>query len=80
MNGGTIDHTPICYLSFDIMAERRLQALQSEPTLRRFVVDGSATGRQLGSGSYGSVEEVCCTMYEHRSATGRMESQPAKYC
>ena len=32
--------------------------LRNIPGLARFVVEGIATGKQLGSGSYGSVEEV----------------------
>ena len=39
------------------MAQRR-QALKESPDLARFVVMGTATGRELGIGSYGSVEEV----------------------
>ena len=44
------------------MAERqqrqRLRTLRNNRQLARFVVDGRATGKQLGTGSYGSVEEV----------------------
>ena len=46
------------------MAERqqrqRLRALRirNDRNLARFVVEGRATGKQLGTGSYGSVEEV----------------------
>ena len=44
------------------MAERqqrqRLRALQNNRQLARFTVQGRATGKQLGTGSYGSVEEV----------------------
>ena len=42
------------------MAQRRFQALQfqNDPNIARFVVEGITTGRQLGIGSYGSVEEV----------------------
>ena len=44
------------------MAERpqrqRLRALQNNRQLARFIVQGKATGKQLGTGSYGSVEEV----------------------
>ena len=36
----------------------QFQSLQNDPNITRFVVEGSATGRQLGIGSYGSVEEV----------------------
>ena len=41
------------------MAQRRFEALQNDPNIARFVVEGTTTGRQLGIGSYGSVEEVC---------------------
>ena len=33
--------------------------LRGNPNVMRFVVEARATGRQLGTGSYGSVEEVC---------------------
>ena len=38
--------------------ERQLQALRNDRELARFVVEGRAAGKQLGTGSYGSVEEV----------------------
>ena len=38
--------------------QRYLRALRNDRNLARFVVEGRATGRQLGTGSYGSVEEV----------------------
>ena len=45
------------------MAERqqrqRLRSLRDNRALARFVVEGRANGKQLGTGSYGSVEEVC---------------------
>ena len=43
------------------MAQRqrqRLRALRNDPNLARFVVEGVTTGKQLGTGSYGAVEEV----------------------
>ena len=43
------------------MAQRqseRLRALRNDPNLEPFVLEGTATGKQLGNGSYGSVEEV----------------------
>ena len=43
------------------MAQRqrqRLRSLRNDPNLARFVVEGIATGKQLGTGSYGAVEEV----------------------
>ena len=42
------------------MAQRHVQfhVLHTDPNFARFVVEGTATGRQLGIGSYGSVEEV----------------------
>ena len=45
-----------------MMAERqqsqRLRALRNNRDIARFTVQGRATGKQLGTGSYGSVEEV----------------------
>ena len=42
------------------MAQRQLHlsSLRNDRNLARFVIEGRATGRQLGTGSYGSVEEV----------------------
>ena len=44
------------------MAERqqkqRLRSLRHNRQLAPFVLEGRATGKQLGTGSYGSVEEV----------------------
>ena len=40
------------------MARRHLEALRNETNLARFVVEGRCTGKHLGTGSYGSVEEV----------------------
>ena len=37
----------------------QLIALPNDRNLRRFVVQATPTGRQLGTGSYGAVEEVC---------------------
>ena len=58
------------------MAQRqrqRILALRNDPNLARFRVEGTATGKQLGTGSYGSVEEVSYdeltkinyTLYDH---------------
>ena len=45
-----------------MMAERqqrqRLRALRNNRDIARFIVQGRATGKQLGTGSYGTVEEV----------------------
>ena len=44
-----------------MMAARQpqgLHALRNSPDIARFVIEGEANGRQLGTGSYGSVEEV----------------------
>ena len=38
--------------------QRRFQSLREDRGLARFIVEGRATGKQLGTGSYGSVEEV----------------------
>ena len=40
----------------------RLRALREDRHLARFVIAGRTTGKQLGAGSYGSVEEVCCML------------------
>ena len=40
------------------LRQRQMRAIQNDRNLARFVVDGTATGKQLGTGSYGSVEEV----------------------
>ena len=37
---------------------QRLRILRDDRKLARFVVEGRATGKHLGTGSYGSVEEV----------------------
>ena len=37
---------------------RRLRDLRNDQNLAQFVLEGTATGKQLGTGSYGSVEEV----------------------
>ena len=60
-----------------MMAERqqrqRLRALRNNRDIARFTVQGRATGKQLGTGSYGSVEEVfkynfsVMVSIEHRS-------------
>ena len=44
---------------------QRLLALRNDPQLARFVVEGRATGKTLGVGSYGSVEEVRLTSEHH---------------
>ena len=51
-----------------IMAQRQRQfrAIRNDRQLARFVVEGRATGRQLGTGSYGSVEEVNYLQCFHR--------------
>ena len=46
-------------LDLDMAAIRsQLRALSNDRNLRRFVVQARSTGRQLGTGSYGTVEEV----------------------
>ena len=45
--------------TLDMAALRgQLRALANDRNLRRFVVQARSTGRQLGTGSYGTVEEV----------------------
>ena len=43
-----------------------IRFLRNDPNIAHFVVEGTATGRQLGAGSYGAVEEV--TMHACRGA------------
>ena len=63
MGGAAIYYRGACWRKCTVgMAERqqrqRLRALQNNRQLARFTVQGRATGKQLGTGSYGSVEEV----------------------
>ena len=52
-------HTKRVGLDLDMAAIRnQLRALSNDRTLRRFVMQARSTGRQLGTGSYGTVEEV----------------------
>ena len=51
--------------------QRRLRALRNDRNLARFVVEGRTTGRKLGTGSYGSVEEV----RNIRAALNRMSTR-----
>ena len=43
----------------------RLRALSNDRDLRRFIVQAETTGKNLGTGSYGSVEEVTLTIKLH---------------
>ena len=45
-------------MATEMTQREQLRSLRNDPGLARFVVEGRATGKQLGSGSYGSVEEV----------------------
>ena len=55
------------------MAERqqkqRLRALRNDRQLARFIVEGRPTEKQLGTGSYGSVEEVWQKPENHARST-----------
>ena len=42
---------------------QRLRALREDRHLAHFIIEGRATGKQLGIGSYGSVEEVDLCLY-----------------
>ena len=53
--GGTI----ISPLTMAAQRRGRFGALANDRNLRRFVVNARPTGRHLGTGSYGAVEEVC---------------------
>ena len=50
--------TTVQYSRLMTMAQRQFETIQNDPNIARFVVEGTTTGRQLGIGSYGSVEEV----------------------
>ena len=50
------------------MAEQGLTG-NARDLLSRFVVEGTATGKQLGMGAYGSVIEVC-----HSYCTGLLNT------
>ena len=40
------------------LVHRRLRGLRNDPRISQLIVEGEATGKHLGKGSYGSVEEV----------------------
>lgn len=40
------------------LVQRRLRGLRSDPRISRLIVEGKSTGKHLGKGSYGFVEEV----------------------
>lgn len=40
------------------MDQGQLAALREDADIRNFVISGTPTGKELGSGSYGSVVEV----------------------
>ena len=46
-----------------VKASGQLDILRQNMDLTRFVVEGKFTGRQLGNGYYGSVEEVSLEFY-----------------
>ena len=41
-----------------VMAQSQIFTIESDQNLAHFKIEGTATGKQLGTGSYGSVEEV----------------------
>ena len=45
-------------LNLAMARQAGLHALRNDQDLARYVIEGTPTGRQLGTGSYGSVEEV----------------------
>ena len=53
-----VHNTKIIMADHERQQRQRLLALQNNHQLARFTVQGRATGKQLGTGSYGSVEEV----------------------
>ena len=58
------------------MAERRLRALRNNRQLARYVLEGRATGKQLGTGSYGSVEEVRAEIQVEKSGASLTQIRP----
>ena len=65
--------TPFCFfISPSTMAAQqrgRFGALVNDRNLRRFVVEARETGRHLGTGSYGAVEEVWLAERERYSTS-----------
>ena len=50
------------------LVERRLQGLRNDPRISPLIVKGKSTGKHLGTGSFGSVEEVLHLMPGHDSS------------
>ena len=46
------------YIMLAMAVQRRFSALQNDANIAQFLVEGHFVGRELGTGSYGSVEEV----------------------
>ena len=61
---------------YGTMAERRLRALRNNRQLARYVLEGRATGKQLGTGSYGSVEEVRAEIQVEKSGASSTQIRP----
>ena len=62
------------------MTERRLDALRNDANLARFVTQGRRTGRQLGTGSYGSVEEVLTDLNSNSTLRHIYTECALQYC
>ena len=61
---------------YGTMAERRLRALRNNRQLARYVLEGRVTGKQLGTGSYGSVEEVRAEIQVEKSGASSTQIRP----
>ena len=52
------DYCTKCIASNMASLQRRLWSIRRDRTLARYILEVKATGRKLGSGAYGLVEEV----------------------
>ena len=48
-----------------IQLRRQFRALHGDENLRHFVIEARSTGRTLGIGAYGAVEEVPLTLFSY---------------
>ena len=54
---------PYLYIAMAAQLRGQLRALSNDRNLRRFVVQARPNGRRLGTGSYGTVEEVIVILF-----------------
>ena len=52
------------YIMLAMAVQRRFSALQNDANIAQYLVEGHFVGRELGTGSYGSVEEVLIKLYK----------------